>query len=225
MEGPSPPTADGSLEVRRLVLGAFQSNTYLLRRVARETALVIDPGAEPGRIESALDGWGTPPEAILLTHAHLDHVGAVADLVERYDAPVFLHPADRPLYDGASDQAAAFGLSIRPPPPPDRSLAHGELLELAGLRLEIRHAPGHSPGGVVLVTDGYAFVGDCVFAGSIGRTDLPGGDPAALLRSIREHILTLPGDTILCSGHGPETTVSAEAATNPFLTGLLGRGG
>lgn len=210
------------LEVRRLVVGPFQSNCYLVRKSGSDQMLLIDPGAEAERIAAELERWAATPAAILLTHGHVDHVGAVAEMVERYGSPIYLHPAARLLYDQAAEHAATFGFRVRQPPPPDQSFEHGQRLQLAGLNLEVRHAPGHSPGGVVLVTEGHAFVGDCVFAGSIGRTDLPGGDATLLMRAIREQILTLPADTILCSGHGPETTVAREAATNPFLTGAFG---
>ncbi len=213
------------LEIRRLALGPFQANCLLVRREEAEPALVIDPGAEAGRVRRALAEWEAEPVAILLTHAHADHVGAVAELEEEFDLPVHLHPDDRDLYDRAPEQAAAFGIQLRRPPPPEAELRDGQRLELAGIPLEVRHAPGHSPGGVVLVAAGHAFVGDCLFQGSIGRTDLPGGDAGTLLRSIRERILTLPEDTVLWPGHGPETTVGREAATNPFLTGAFGWSG
>lgn len=206
-------------------LGPIEANCYLVRSSGEQRAVVIDPGADATRISAALDEWGATPEAIILTHAHMDHVGAVAELHETYGIPIYLHPADRRLYDGAVEQARMFGLHVRQPPPPDHELADGQRVDVAGMAFEVRHAPGHSPGGVVLVADGHAFVGDCVFAGSIGRTDLPGGDTATLLRSIHEQILTLPGDTILHTGHGPDTTVATEAATNPFLTGAFGWSG
>jgi len=211
--------------VRRLTLGPFQANCYLVAEASGRDAVVIDPGADPERIEEALAQVGGGLAAILLTHAHLDHIGAVRALTARHGTALHLHPADRPLYDRAVEQAEAFGLEIEPPPPPDRELEHGQRLDLAGLTFSVRHAPGHSPGGVVFVTDGCAFVGDCVFADSIGRTDLPGGDTATLLRSIHEQILTLAADTILYPGHGPETTVTREAAGNPFLTGAFGWSG
>lgn len=213
------------LEVLRLELGPFLANCFLMRRAGEREALVVDPGFEPERVEEALESWGGVPVAILLTHAHVDHVAGVEALVRAHSIPVYLHPADLPLYEASAQQAAAFGLSMRQPPPPDGHFAHGQRLSLAGVELEVRQAPGHSPGGVVLCTEGRAFVGDCVFAGSIGRTDLPGGDTVELLRSIREQILVLPGDTILHTGHGPDTTVAREASTNPFLTGAFGWSG
>lgn len=213
------------LEIERLVLGPIQANGYLVLREDGRTAVVIDPGAEPDRVIAALGERGVEPEAILLTHAHLDHVGGVAGVRRRWDVPIYLHPADRDLYDAALQQAAAFGLEIEEPPPPDRALEDGQVLELAGLALEVRHSPGHSPGGVVFCAPGHAFVGDCVFAGSVGRVDLPGGDAGTLLASIREKILSLPDDTVVWPGHGPETTVGREAESNPFLTGAFGWSG
>jgi glyoxylase-like metal-dependent hydrolase (beta-lactamase superfamily II) len=198
-------------------VGAFQSNCYLVRPSSGGPVVVVDPGADEARIASMVEVWEERPAAILLTHAHVDHVGAVAGLVERYGTPIYLHPADRGLYDAAGAQAAAFGLHVDPPPPPDHDLADGQRLEFGTLRFEVRHAPGHSPGGVVFVSGKEAFVGDCVFMGSIGRTDLPGGDTATLMRSIRETILSLPPSTRLWPGHGPATTVGREAASNPFL--------
>lgn len=212
---------DPSLDVRGLTVGPVESNCYLVRRGGSSGAVVVDPGAEPDRIISALEEWGSDPAAVLLTHAHMDHVGAVADLVERFDTPVHLHPADRDLYDRASEQGAAWGLRVPQPPPPDHELHHGDTVTVADLEFEVRHAPGHSPGGVVLVGDGHAFVGDCVFAGGVGRVDLPGGDAETLLSSIRGQILTLPPDTVLWPGHGPRTTVEEEARSNPFLTGAV----
>ncbi len=213
--------SQGSPEVRRVAVGPMESNCWLARRPGAGEAVVVDPGFDPGRIVDALEDWGARPEAILLTHAHLDHVGAVAPLVERWDLPVHLHPDDRPLYDRAAEHALQFGLRVPEPPPPDHELRDGDEVEVAGLAFEVRHAPGHSPGGVVLVCGRGAFVGDCVFQGSVGRVDLPGGDGARLRSSIEEQILTLPDEARLWPGHGPETSVSRERSSNPFLTGAV----
>lgn len=210
-----------ALEVRRLTVGPIESNCYLVRRAPGSEAVVIDPGAEADRVEAVLRKWDAEPAAILLTHAHMDHVGAIAELGRRYGPPVYLHPADRSIYDAAAERGAAFGIPLEKPPPPDHALEDGQSLEVAGIRFEVRHAPGHSPGGVVFRTNGHAFVGDCLFAGSVGRTDLPGGDGETLLRSIRERILSLPPDTTLWPGHGPKTTVRREKESNPFLTGAV----
>lgn len=210
---------EGEIEVRRLTVGPVAANCYVARAPGASTAVVVDPGAEADRILSAVEAWDAELEAVLLTHGHMDHVGAVAEVVERTGAPVHLHPADRDLYDRASEHAASFGLRIPPPPPPDHELEHGTTIRAAGLEWGVRHAPGHSPGGVVLTAGGDAFVGDCVFQGSIGRVDLPGGDGDTLLATIREQVLSLPRGTRLWPGHGPETTVEREASSNPFLTG------
>lgn len=218
-------TPSPSLEVHPLTVGSLQSNCYLVRAEGSGGAVVVDPGAEARRIREALESWNVELEAILLTHAHLDHVGAVGPLSRATGAPIHLHPADRELYDAAPQQAESFGLSMDRLPPPDASLEDGQRLELAGATLDVCHTPGHSPGGVTFVHPGHAFVGDCVFAGSVGRVDLPGGDAETLLSSIRDRILPLDDATILWPGHGPRTTVEREASSNPFLTGSFGWSG
>ena len=211
--------ADGAAEaacrVETLTVGPFQSNCYVARPADGGPAIVIDPGDEPERILERIGGLEVA--AILLTHAHLDHIGAVAAVKRATGAPVYLHPADRFLYDAAGQHARMYGLRMDQPPAPDRELADGDELRLGGLAWSVRHVPGHSPGHVIFVGDGIAFVGDCVFAGSIGRTDLPGGDMETLLAPIRREILSLPADTVLYPGHMGPTSVGREARTNPFL--------
>lgn len=211
------------MRVIGLTVGPIQENAYVLGDEASGACAVIDPGAEPERIlqaARAVAGERARVTAVLLTHAHLDHVGAVAPIRDATGARVWLHPDDLPLYRSAPEQARSFGWTLPAPPEPDRLFAEGVAVEVGPIPLWVRHAPGHSPGHVVLVGDGLAFVGDCVFAGSIGRSDLPGGDQRTLLRSIERTILPLAGDTVLYPGHGPETTVARERATNPFLIGL-----
>ena len=217
-EAPSPSDLP---RVRRLAVGPIEANCYVVAARGSGSAVVVDPGAEPRRIGAVLEEWDVELDAILLTHGHMDHVGGVAGLVERTGAPVHLHPGDRDFYDRAAEQATAFGLRVPQPPPPDRALTDGQTVTAGGVDFEVRHAPGHSPGGVVLVVDGGAFVGDCVFQGSVGRVDLPGGDAETLMASIRETILTLPDDARLWPGHGPETTVERERRANPFLNGSI----
>ena len=200
-------------------LGAFVENTYLVIDEAAAECAVIDPGEEAGRILHEIAGAGARPTAIWITHAHLDHVMGVARVRRETGAPVYLHPADRELYDQAVQQGLAFGVPVDPPPAPDGGLAAGDTVPVGQLRFTVRHAPGHSPGSVCLVGEGAAFTGDVLFAGSIGRTDLPGGDFDTLIRSIERELLTLPDSTIVYSGHGPETTVGHERRSNPFLTG------
>src|SRR5690606_12661490 len=161
-----------NVDVRVYVSQAMGENAYLVRAPASETAVAVDPGGGAEAMSADLEAERLRLEAILLTHAHFDHIEGVAALAERTGAPVHLHPAGRPLYDHAADHAAMFGLHVEPPPAPAHALEHGQVLELAGLHFEVRHVPGHSPGHVLLyVADaGVTFVGDVVFAGSIGRT-------------------------------------------------------
>ena len=214
----------GPLTIRTFTSKIFGQNAYLVRCDATGEWAAIDPGGEAAAMAAALEEDGGPLRAILLTHAHLDHLEGVAELAERCPAPIHLHPSDRPLYDAAPQQAAMFGHQVRTPPPPDAELLGGTTFRLGECDLEVRHVPGHSPGHVLLWSEaaGVAFVGDVVFAGSIGRTDLPGGELRQLMSSIREQVLTLPDDTELYSGHGPVTTVDRERTTNPFLVPHFG---
>lgn len=208
-----------SLSVETFTSTGFGQNGYLARCAATMDWLAIDPGGEAGAMADALERDGGDLSGIVLTHAHVDHIEGVAELAERVPAPIHLHPADRPLYDSVLQQAAMFGQRIRTPPPPDRDLTAGEELTVGECTFQVRHAPGHSPGHVILYCEAaaMAFVGDVIFAGSIGRTDLPGGSYQELMKSIREQVLTLPDHTALYSGHGPVTTVERERAANPFL--------
>ena len=179
---------------------------------------MIDPGEEAERFLAAAAEAHRRISAIWLTHAHLDHVLGVGRIRERTGAPIYLHPADRALYDEVPEQGALFGLRAEPQPAPEHQLAHGQRLSLGEVVVEVRHVPGHSPGHVCFVAPGMVFCGDVVFAGSIGRTDLPGGDFATLIAGIQRELLSLPNDTILYPGHGPATTVGQERTTNPFLS-------
>ena len=199
--------------------GQFAQNCYLAADAASGAAAMIDPGEESGRILAELDRRGWKLEAIWLTHAHVDHIMGVADVVRRWPVPIWLHPLDRPLYDNLPQQAAWMGLRLPHAPPPTDALHAGVTLAIGEARFEVRHAPGHSPGSVALVGHGRVFGGDVLFSGSVGRTDLPGGDAATLLASIEREFLTLPDTTVVHSGHGPDTTIGVERTTNPFLTG------
>jgi hydroxyacylglutathione hydrolase len=207
------------LTIRTFISPGFGQNAYLVRCDVSGDWWAIDPGGAVEAMAAALEEDGGPLAGIVLTHAHLDHVEGVATLVDRVAAPIHLHPADRPLYDAVAAQGAMFGHAVRVPPPPDLELVGGQELRLGACPFQVRHTPGHSPGHVILYAEaaGIAFVGDVVFAGSIGRTDLPGGDYQALMQSIREQVLTLPDETALYTGHGPVTTVERERTTNPFL--------
>ena len=199
--------------------GVFVENSYLVIDEKAGQGAVVDPGEDTDLIAGALRDAGVTIVAIWLTHAHLDHLLGVSRIREETGAPVYLHPGDRMLYDHVPEQATAFGMRAAPLPAPDQALAHGDLLRVGTLQFRVRHAPGHSPGSVVFEGQGVAFAGDVLFQGSVGRTDLPGGDFETLIRSIERELLTLPDSTIVYCGHGPETTVGRERGANPFLSG------
>ena len=202
----------------------FQQNAWLAVCDATGETLVIDPGAAAPDMCRAIEADHLDVKSVVLTHAHLDHVEGVPDIRAVTDAPILLHPADEFLYRAATEQAAAFGMNAPRLPSVDGTLAHGDEIVFGECTFRVRHAPGHSPGHVVLVNEDerIAIVADVVFAGSIGRTDLPGGDMQQLLQSIRGQVLTLADDTRLLTGHGPETTVGWERRTNPFLMPFQG---
>ena len=199
--------------------GPFLENCYLVSEPNSTDAVIVDPGDEPEQFLAAAESEGLTIGAIWLTHAHIDHVTGVAAIKEATGAPIYLHPADRPLYDNLPEQARWFGLELAPPPPPDHALHHGDELVLGSTRVAVRHAPGHSPGSVCFVGPDFVIGGDVLFQGSIGRTDLPGGSYERLIQSITEELLVLPDATVVYPGHGPETTIGRERRTNPFLTG------
>jgi hydroxyacylglutathione hydrolase len=198
-------------------VGPFQENTFLLRPGDAPHTLIIDPGDEPERLIARIQGDQLVPVAILNTHAHLDHIGAVVPLIRMYDLPFYLHPADLPILKDAPEHARMFGVRVPEVPAVDFELADGDVLELAGLRITVLHTPGHTPGGVSFAVDGRLFAGDALFKGSVGRTDLPGGDWETLRDSLLNRIMTLDDETVVHSGHGPDTTVGHERRTNPFL--------
>ncbi|MDR0787866.1 MAG: MBL fold metallo-hydrolase [Gemmatimonadota bacterium] len=202
--------------------GAFAENAYLLTCPASGRAVIVDPGGGVDELLARVRQKDLSVDAILLTHAHIDHVDGVAAAKEETGAPIHLHREAESQYRGVVSQARMFGLDMSGLPPVDEYLMEGETLRFGECELTVRYAPGHAPGHVIFVGDGVAVSGDCIFSGSIGRTDLPGGDFQTLMRSIREQILTLPDGMVLYTGHGPETTVGHERAFNPFLVPQYG---
>ena len=206
------------MRIESFTVGAFQENALLVVDDRAGRAALVDPGAEGERLVAAVERSGATLEAIWLTHAHLDHVGGIAAVKRRWDVPVYLHPADEPLYRNADRQAAAYGLPFEVPPPADRTLADGDTLRVGELGFRVVHSPGHSPGLCIFVGEGVVFAGDLLFAGSIGRTDLPLSDPAAMQRSL-DRLDALGDELVVYPGHGPVTTIGEERRSNPFLTG------
>lgn len=212
-----------SLEIVNFTLGPVLTNAYLIADSETHQAAVIDP-AWDGRlilVEAQKRGWQIGQ--LWYTHAHFDHIGGAAEIAAALNPPpvVALHPADYSLWQ-AQGGAPLFGFRIDPGPQPSVHLEHDQKLQLGSLIFNVRHTPGHSPGHVVFYcsTESVMFCGDLIFQGSVGRTDLPGGDWLTLTESVLTQVFTLPDTTRLLSGHGPETTVGEEKAFNPFVGGL-----
>lgn len=201
----------------RLIVGPLQVNCYILADEKTKEAVVIDPGDDAQDLLNIIRSKDLKVKYIVNTHAHFDHVGANRDLQEATGAEILLHEADASLLNASTDQAVMFGMKAPSSPPADRYLKHGDLVTAGEVSLKVLHAPGHSSGGICLLEDGIVFSGDALFAGSIGRTDLPGGDLMTLINSIQSNLLTLPDDTRVFPGHGPDTTIGAEKKENPFL--------
>jgi len=208
------------VRVETITVGPFQENAFLVVCTGARECVLIDPGDEPDRLLHAVRQSGATLRAIWVTHPHVDHVGAIAGIKREMDVPVYAHPDGRPLYDGAEEQGRAFGLEVEQPPPPDVEMHEGDRLRVGKHEFDVIETPGHAPGHVVIHGHGMAFVGDCLFAGSIGRTDLPLGNGAELARSL-DRICELGDATTVYPGHGPVTTVGREKMSNPFLNGTL----
>lgn len=218
--------------IEQITVTAFQQHTRIVACETTQKAICIDPGDDAERIVETLERRGLTLEAIALTHAHLDHVGGVAALKKlKPEARINLHKGDEFMYQALPEQPAWIGVPraqwealrfvFEQPPAVDEYWTDGQQYSVGTLQFEVRHCPGHTPGHVVLYepSEKAVFVGDVLFAGSIGRTDLPGGSTEQLLSSIKNKLLTLDDDVKVYSGHGPVTTIGEERLTNPFLTG------
>ena len=207
------------MRVDSRAVGPFQANCYLVVDPATDSAVLIDPGGDADAIVEMVRRSGARLEAIWLTHAHVDHIAALAAVRRVHPVPVSLHPLDRPFHDSLSARMAeAYGIPFEQPDPPDVELADGDVLTCGELRFTVMHVPGHAPGLVSFNAEGVAFAGDLLFAGSIGRTDLPLSNPFDMDASL-ERFATLPPHTVVYPGHGGATTIGEELLSNPFLSG------
>jgi hydroxyacylglutathione hydrolase len=204
--------------VTATTVGPFQENAYLAVDETTGKAVFIDPGAEGDRLLEVLRRSGASLEAIWLTHAHVDHIGAIAAIRRVHDVPVLLHPLDEPVYATGESVARMYGIPFEAPPPTDAPLSEGQIVRVGTASFEVLHVPGHAPGHVLFVGDALIFGGDLLFAGSIGRTDLPLSDPAAMQESL-VRVAGLPEALIVHPGHGQSTTIGRELQSNPFLGG------
>lgn len=206
-----------SLQYKSLTVGPFAMNAYILWCSHTRAGVLVDPGDEIDLILQTVTALKVKPERIVLTHAHLDHVWHVKAIQERLKLPLFMHRDDLPLLERLPFQAQMFGLPTPAPPRLDGYLEEGETVSFGQVAMKVLHAPGHAPGSIVLYGEDTAVVGDVLFQGSIGRTDLPLGSHETLMNSIRQKLMTLPDQVRVLPGHGDETTIGIERRSNPFL--------
>lgn len=212
------------LMVRGIVVGIFAENCWIIGSRRTREGIVIDPGDQPEDILHLARDMGLNIKVIANSHAHVDHVLGVRGVQEATDAKFLLHPQELEIARGSARTAALWlGQPVEPPPEPDALLAEGDEVEVAGVKLKVIHTPGHTPGSISFYTNGMLFCGDTLFRGSIGRTDLPGGDYRQEMSSIVDRLLELPDDTIVLPGHMQETKIGIERQTNPFVLEELAR--
>jgi len=205
------------LIIKTMAVGPIMANCFILGCEETLEAAVIDPGDEADRILQALAESNLTAKLIINTHGHFDHVGANKRLKEVTGAPILIHPLDAPMLNQLADSAAAWGMKAENSPPPDRELQDGNEVTFGKVLLKVIHTPGHTPGGISLFTDSEVFVGDTLFAGSIGRTDFPGGNFETLKNSIQQKLFALSENLKVYPGHNQTTTIGVEKRTNPFV--------
>ncbi len=203
--------------IEKLELGPFTSNCYIVGDEANKEGIVIDPGAEANTILQKVEDLGLEVKLIVLTHSHMDHVGALKEIKEATDAEVAIHTDDAKSLQARNPLGAVFRLSLQAPPPPDRLLKGGDSIDIGDLHFLVLHTPGHTPGGICLLGEEVVFTGDTLFNFGIGRFDMPGGSGSQLMNSIHTKLMVLPDNTVVYPGHGPNTTIGTEREWNPFL--------
>ena len=205
------------LIIKELVVGPLMANCFICGCSKTKEAVVIDPGGDANTILLSLADSKLKAKYIINTHGHFDHVSANGKMKDATGADILIHPLDAPMLEKLSSNAAFFGVSVENSPPCDQTLEEGDTVSFGDITLKVIHTPGHTPGGISLYTNGVVFVGDTLFAGSIGRTDFPGGDFSTLISSIKTKLFKMEDDIRVFSGHGPETSIGTEKRHNPFV--------
>lgn len=211
-----------TMQLARLVVGPLQVNCYIVYDEKTREAIVIDPGDDARNILQLINDKGLKVKYLVNTHAHFDHVGANELLKKATGAELLIHEGDSKLLRATAHQARMFGMTAPSSPQADRFVKHGDVIQAGPVSLKVLFTPGHSAGGISLYGDGVVFTGDALFAGSIGRTDLMGGNLTTLITAIKEHLMTLPDETVVLSGHGPQSTIGEERRENPYLNAQSG---
>jgi glyoxylase-like metal-dependent hydrolase (beta-lactamase superfamily II) len=201
--------------IKKLVVGSLENNCYIIADEKTNECFITDPGDEPDRILDLIHKNNLIMKYIICTHAHFDHVAAIPEIKEETKARIVIHSDDLKIYRSTKDQAAAWGYEIDPLPEPDIFVSEGDILEVGGLKFEVLHTPGHTQGGICLYGEGIVITGDTLFAGSVGRTDLQGGDISKLRKSFKR-LMSLPDEAKVLAGHGPESTIKKEKIDNFF---------
>jgi len=208
------------LIIKELVVGPLMANCFICGCSKTKEAVVIDPGGDADTILLSLADAKLKVKYIINTHGHFDHVSANGKMKDATGADILIHPLDAPMLEKLSSNAAFFGVSVENSPPCDQTLEEGDIVSFGDVTLKVIHTPGHTPGGISLYSNGVVFVGDTLFAGSIGRTDFPGGNFNTLISSIKTKLFNMEDDIRVFSGHGPETSIGREKRHNPFVGGF-----
>jgi len=205
------------MDYEMIVVGALETNCFLVYCEETQECAIVDPGAEGDKIFALISEKGFKPVVILNTHGHIDHIGANRDMKERFNIPLRIHSLDSPMLGETQQSELSFFLQASTSPPADSFVEEGDKIEIGKYSLDVIHTPGHSPGSVSFVGDGFLLSGDTLFCQGVGRTDLPGGNWEEMVSSVKNKIFTLPEEMVVLPGHGPSTSIGREKNTNPFI--------